>query len=76
VATVQESALARYGFVYDPRNNPPIMDLPQAKPLHGVSKLSDKEIVREHGQWCLARCSSPRHRAEIQAMLDENERRP
>lgn len=37
-------------------------------------KQFTKDVVKEHGEWCLARCYYPENRQRVQEILDANEK--
>lgn len=64
------SVHSRYGFIYDPSRNPLITEQRHARPLHDPEDNTD--WVKEHGEWCLARCNYPENRQAIQELLDRH----
>lgn len=77
---MQDAIQRRYGFTYDPSRNPsPPVDkdgnllYPPPRPLYGASKLTDDEIVAEHGEWCRNRCYYPESKAAVTQMIRDFE---
>ena len=78
---MQDSVKARYGFIYDPRNNPPPPMDKNGKPLYpsytaplyGATKLTDEELIAEHGEWCRSRCVYQENKNAITAIMEEKE---
>lgn len=56
-------AIARYGFT--PTIDPVIPGYPSAKPLYRDTGV---DVVKEHAEWCAAKCCYPENAAAILAI--------